>query len=61
MVIMAKKEEAKTSDFDFDTSLDMVDDWDWKKVAFERYVHNVGIEIKSEKEFTKQYEEFWRK
>lgn len=59
---MAKKEEAKTtSDFDFDQALEALDDWDWKIEAFRRYVAHLGIEIKSEKEFTKQYEDFWRK
>lgn len=54
---MAKKTEK--SDFDFDKALESVDDWGWKKEAFKRYVKGLGIEINSDKEFEKQYKEFY--
>lgn len=55
---MAKKNEEK-ADFDFTQALEKIDDWDWKKEAFKRYIFGLGIEIKSEKEFEKQYKEFY--
>ena len=55
---MAKKIEVK-SVFDFNQALEAVVDWDWKKEAFKRYIIGKGIEIKSDKEFEKQYKEFY--
>lgn len=55
---MAKKNEEKSA-FDFNQSLEAVDDWDWKKEAFKRYVTGKGVEIKSDKDFEKQYKKFY--
>jgi len=58
MIFMTKK-EAKKSDFDFDKSFEAIEDWDWKKEAFKRYITGLGIEIKSDKDLEKEYKKFW--
>ena len=55
---MAKK-EAKT-DFDLDEAISKIVDWDWKVEAFKRYITNLGIEIKSDKELEQKYKEFYK-
>lgn len=54
---MAKKDDKK--DFDFIKALSDIEDWDWKKEAFKRYITVKGIEIKSDKELEKQYKTFY--
>lgn len=53
---LAKKEE---NGFDFIESLAKIEDWDWKKEAFKRYVTGLNIEIKSEKELIKKYKDYY--
>lgn len=58
MIRMAKK-EAKKEEFDLQSSLDEIEDWDWKVEAFRKYITGLGIEIKSSKELEKQYADFY--
>ena len=54
---MAKKKE--NVDFDLESAIDEIIDWDWKVEAFRRYIANLGIEIKSAKELEKHYNDFY--
>lgn len=55
---MAKKTE-KAEEFNLQSAIDEIEDWDWKVEAFRRYICNLGIEIKSAKELNKQYNDFY--
>ena len=54
---MTKKN--KESDFDLIQAIDEIEDWDWKKEAFKRYITGLNVEIKSEKELQKQYNDYY--
>lgn len=55
---MTKKEDEK-SGFNLIEALTNLNDWEFKKDAFYRYIIGLGIEIKSDKEFKKQYEDYY--
>ena len=54
---MTKKN--KESDFNLNQSINDIEDWDWKKEAFKRYITGLNVEIKSEKELEKQYNDYY--